>query len=77
MNKEKLISKKNQKLDLAAPGYVGADCCDVLERRYCTIERKSKMWQFATSALDLHKSAIDRTSALRLVRKLRSHATAY
>jgi hypothetical protein len=77
MNKEKLISKKNKKLYLAALGYVGVDCCDALERRYCTIERTSKMWKSATSALDLHKSAIDRNSALRLVRKLRSHATAY
>jgi hypothetical protein len=77
MNKEKLISKKNKKLDLAALGYVGADYCDALKRRYRTIERKSKMWQSATSALDLHKSAIDRTSALRLIRKLHSHATAY
>jgi hypothetical protein len=77
MNKEKLISKKNKKLDLAAPGYVGADCCDALERRYRTIEHKSKMWQSVTSVLDLYKSVIDRTSALRLVRKLRSHTIAY
>jgi hypothetical protein len=78
MNKEKLIrKKKNKKLDLAASGYVGADCCDALEHRYRAIERKSKMWQSATSALDHHMSAIDRKSALCLVRKLRSHAATY